>query len=177
MNALQELLNCYQMILSKNLNVWSTRIQYLTLSTLIIFSCQSWIFSRSSLLKAGPIWCTLSEKLSRPTGTTPFSSFAYCSELSLFSIWWLLYSSRTWVKLLTKKTKDKKNTWPNCNKRDSLSNNTMKIVPFRIVMIVRLNPKKILMKKIKMLTGQILMEKKVQWMPMETRSKRRKEDF
>ena len=81
------------------------------------------------------------------------------------------------MKLLTKKTKDKKNTWPNCNKRDSLSNNTMKIVPFRIVMIVRLNLKKMLMKKIKMLTGQILMEKKVQWMPMETRSKRRKEDF
>jgi hypothetical protein len=53
----------------------------------------------------------------------------------------------------------------------------MKIVPFRIVMIVRLNLKKMLMKKIKMLTGQILMEKKVQWMPMETRSKRRKEDF
>ena len=52
----------------------------------------------------------------------------------------------------------------------------MKIVLFKIVMTVHLKVKK-KSKKIKMLTGQILMERKVQWMQTETRSKRRKEDF
>ena len=52
----------------------------------------------------------------------------------------------------------------------------MKIVPFKIVMTVHLKVKK-KSKKIKMLTGQILMERKVLLMQTETRSKRRKEDF